>query len=57
MNQEDQAIFDHWLENFATEDELLLPFAEQVRCHILWLTGEGCDFILDNIIPEDEVAH
>ena len=57
LSQEDQAIFEHWLENYASEEERLLSYDEQVKCHILWINGEGADVMLDNIIDDDGVAH
>jgi len=40
MNQEERAVFESWLENYATEEERALPFDEQLKAHILWLIGE-----------------
>ena len=41
MNQLDQAVFDQWLEQHATEEERRLPFQKQLEHHILWLAGSN----------------
>lgn len=53
MSPKEQAVFDNWLENYATEDERTLPYDKQVEAHIFWLTGEGHSD-LELIEPEAE---
>lgn len=53
MNDQDLAQFEHWLENYATDEERALPYEKQTENFVLWLSGENDGSCLENIRPED----
>lgn len=54
MTPEEQAVFEQWLERHATLDELSLPFDEQVKAHILWLSGTEHTDLSQALFPEED---
>ena len=51
---EDLARFEMWLEQYATDEERKLPYDDQMKMHILWLSGNTNDMTILEQIPEDE---
>lgn len=54
MTTHDQACFDQWLDNYATEEEKALPFEKQLEIHICWLSSGGIIDLEDMIITEQD---
>ena len=51
MTSQEQAVFDQWLECYATDEEKVLPYEKQLECHIYWLSGIE-EFELANVPRE-----
>ncbi len=51
MTSKDVAVFDQWLECYATDEERAMPYERQVECHVLWLAGAE-EFELANVPVE-----
>jgi len=55
MSSYDQAKFDQWYEQFATDEERELPYDKQIEAHLLWLCGlNGWELEYIEFAPEEK---
>lgn len=55
MSESDQARFEWWLEQSATEEERQEPYERQLELYILWLSGiNGAEEVLQRVLQQEQ---